>query len=946
MVMQLFMLILSGFLLTKSCLGLAATSPLLEAKGGVLDLSSWDQKALPRLVLKGEWQYHWDRLDDEDALKQGLWLLDPPSGLVPSGTAWSKIKPGETADFGAITYVLRITGLKQQTENLGLVFGQFMNAHRAYVFDPKTGQLTRLSTVGQVSRFPEGSIPQLRKVIAPLPAVSGDDLWLIIQASSYLVPGGFHFPPEMASWTFIQEHESRTAYETFWILGMFSLLFVSNLSLFILRRDDHASFMMSLFSLVMGLRYASTEAVLSMYFPEPSLMAYALSSSFIASALPIGLCLYLHFFYSTFPGHYPRKALISAYALAAFHLGLNATTLFMPNWPHLDTQIMALLLILAGLLIFKLLRLTWRGENGAGLSLLGFCILLVTMSNDVLVFMNFYSFPYVGHYGMLAFIFSQSLVVASNFAIAFRTARHLSRSLQKEVDRQTRDVKSILKNIHQGIFTIRSGFVLGDDYSPFLEDILGTTQIAGQPVLDILFARGNLTQEQLDMLRSILETSLNEPLINFEVNAQHLVRDMTFKDAQDREKALLVEWDPVTDPTGNIEKILVTLRDVTELKLMEQKNSQNQRDMELIAEIIEVASDRFQQFLVSSRRFLDENARLLLSQKFSDQDLKILFINYHTMKGAARTYRFLGMTNIIHEAEHFIAMVQRGQVAWDRQRALEDLGTVRTVFADYERVNREKLKRDDNYDFVRLELETVRENIKALESIGEIRLDDRLTPFVDRVRRTFFQLYFQDLKLILTKSERHLEQLARDLNKATPRLVVESIPVGVTKEAAELLHDILIHIYRNIMDHGIESPDERVRRGKPEAGTITVLMSLEAKQELRIRFRDDGQGIQLDKIAAIGRSRKLLRQDTTPEPHKVANLIFLPGFSTADAVTEISGRGVGMTAIREYLEQAGGRVEISILEETSTLRAVAFALDVYLPATQYSILPEDEDAAA
>jgi PAS domain-containing protein len=917
----------------------------IEAKQGTLNLADWNMDKASRFPLHGEWIYFWDRLDDEDTLKQGLWLFESEGSLIKSGTAWKDLQPSKS-ESGSITYALRITGLEANGKNLGLVFGQFMNAHRAYSFDPLTRELRLLSEVGRVSRDPEEALPQMRKVLAPLPQPAGDEIWLILQASSYLVPGAFHFVPELGRWDLLQKQEKQTDHEAFWILGMFSLLFVSNLSLFILRRDDHASLMMSLFSLVMGLRYASTEAVLSVFFPEPNIFLYALASCFIPSALPLGLCLYLHFFSATFPGHYPRWALRSAYALAFLHFALTLITLFQKNWPHLDTEIMALLLILAGILVHRLLRLTRRGENGASLSLIGFVILLVTMCNDVFVFMNYYSFPYVGHYGMLAFIFTQSLVVAGNFAIAFRTARHLTHSLQKEVERQTRDVKSILKNIHQGIFTVRPGFAMGDDYSPFLEDILGTQDLAGKSAMELIFARSQLTQEQKSMLETILETSLNEALLNFEVNADHLVREMAFKDHQGREKDLLVDWDPITDSSGCIEKILVTLRDVTEMKAMEQKNRQHQRDMELIAEIIEVAADRFQQFLASSRRFLEENFRILERRKFLvDQDLKILFINYHTMKGAARTYRFLGMTNIIHEAEQFIASVQKGQANWDQAQAQQDLKRVREVFAEYERVNRDKLKREDNHEFVKLELETVRENIKALDSLGSIRLDERLTPFVDRIRRTFFQLYFQELRLIFNSSERHLEQLARDLHKEKPQLILDCVPVGVTKEAADLLQDILIHIYRNIMDHGIETAEERLQKGKAAQGTLRVTANVDEQQKLRIRFCDDGRGIQLEKIAAIARRRKLLAEEQ-PDPEKVANLIFQPGFSTADSVTDISGRGVGMTAVVEYLEKAGGHVQIILLEESSSLRAVSFALDVYLPTAHYSRLPEDESEAA
>jgi hypothetical protein len=557
----------------------------------------------------------------------------------------------------------------------------------------------------------------------------------------------------------------------------------------------------------------------------------------------------------------------------------------------------------------------------------------MAMANDVFVWRKVYEFIFIGHYGMLAFIFCQSLVVASNFVHAFRTAERLSQDLQIEVDRQTRDVKTILANIHQGILTVRPGLAVGDDYSQYLCEILQDKNIEGRNVLDLLFHSSNLSQEQKDMVRTILEGAIGESALNFEMNEDNLVRDTLLKDGQDRQKSVLIDWDPVVnEKSEEVEKILVTLRDVTELRAMEAKSRQQQRDMELIGEIIEVAADRFQNFLASSRRFLEENGRLLQAAiQPSSEVLKIIFINLHTMKGAARTYRFTSMTAIIHDAEHFIASVQKQQLPWDAEHAWQDHQRVFSIFQEYERVNRDRLKRVETTDTVRLDLDTVRENIRALAAIGELRLDDRLTPFVDQVRKTFFQLYYQDGDHLFAELAKILPQLGRDLQKPDPEVILQSVPVGFTKEAADVLHDVFIHIFRNIMDHGIESPDERQTKGKPAQGQITIDLSVNRQGDLQICIEDDGQGIRLDRVKEIARERQLLDPHRDYSFSEIAELIFLPGFSTAKGVTEVSGRGVGMSAVMEYIKNLGGRVELKLTREPSELGPCPFRLLLLLP---------------
>jgi HPt (histidine-containing phosphotransfer) domain-containing protein len=594
------------------------------------------------------------------------------------------------------------------------------------------------------------------------------------------------------------------------------------------------------------------------------------------------------------------------------------------------------LFVMSLFMIYRLARLIFQRARGAAIALLGISALIGAMFNDVLVWMDTYSFLYIGHYGMIAFIFAQSLVVGSNFAFAFRTADKLSRDLKIEVDRQTRDVKTILKNINQGILTVRTGLKIGDDYSACLSSILECERVAGEDVRSLILAKSNLTNEQRDLVASILTGCLDESPLNFELNSDNLPREIIFHGQEGKAKYLLVDWCPVVDEKRDlIEKILVTLRDITELKVMEEAHKAQRRDMDLIGEIIEVPVDRFDQFMSSSRNFLSENKRLMESMgNVADFSiLKLLFINMHTIKGAARTYHFSRMTSVVHDCEQNLASVQKGFQAWDKKQAWDDLRAVESVFLEYEHIHQEKLKRSDGKESVRVDLETVRENIRALDSIGHLTLDADMTPFVDQVRRTFFQLYYTNLENILRELGKCLPTLARDLSKADPVVQIQALGFGINREGADALRHTFVHIFRNIMDHGIEEPEVRQKNGKPLHGLIRLEARSLGEQAILIEVSDDGRGLHLDRIKELALKRGVISETGQSTPEEVAELIFQDGFSTAKCVTDISGRGVGMSAVREYIEKIGGKVFIVLKDKPDTRSYVSFVLCIELPAS-------------
>jgi two-component system chemotaxis sensor kinase CheA len=140
------------------------------------------------------------------------------------------------------------------------------------------------------------------------------------------------------------------------------------------------------------------------------------------------------------------------------------------------------------------------------------------------------------------------------------------------------------------------------------------------------------------------------------------------------------------------------------------------------------------------------------------------------------------------------------------------------------------------------------------------------------------------------------------------------------KTVLEKISDPLVHLVRNALDHGLESPETRLAAGKSETGTLE-LHAFHEGGSIVIEVRDDGAGLDKDRILAKARERGLVDADALLSDENIYNLIFVAGFSTADAVSDVSGRGVGMDVVRRNINDLGGHVQIlSVPGRGSTIR--------------------------
>ena len=202
----------------------------------------------------------------------------------------------------------------------------------------------------------------------------------------------------------------------------------------------------------------------------------------------------------------------------------------------------------------------------------------------------------------------------------------------------------------------------------------------------------------------------------------------------------------------------------------------------------------------------------------------------------------------------------------------------------------------------------------------------------DSVRRLLSQFGTLGIGETLGGVIESLPSLAAELGKPAPVVHIDSHGHRVRSEIAATLKNVFMHLLRNSVDHGIETSDERRAAGKAPAGTIDIAVDV-GNGALRFVLGDDGRGLALDRIRGIARERGWIDDDneTALSDEAVAALIFRPGFSTAHAVTEVSGRGVGMDAVRNFLTRDGGDIALRFTDDCVGAAYRAFQTVVSLP---------------
>lgn len=294
------------------------------------------------------------------------------------------------------------------------------------------------------------------------------------------------------------------------------------------------------------------------------------------------------------------------------------------------------------------------------------------------------------------------------------------------------------------------------------------------------------------------------------------------------------------------------------------------------------------------------------------------------------------------QTEEYVS--EKSNEAKKNQETVVNAKAVKTGEEQYSGVMKEKQLQSGQQQVIRVDLEKLD---KLLDLVGELVISEAMVANnqdlrglqLDRFEKAVLQLdkITRDIQEVamamrmipLSGTFRKMVRLVRDLSqKVNKKVDLEIIgeETEVDKTIIEQISDPLVHLIRNAVDHGIESPEERQASGKPESGRVTI----EAKHsagEVWITIEDDGSGLDREKILQKGIERGLISgEELEMKDEEVWRLIFEPGFSTSDQVSNISGRGVGMDVVKQNIEKLRGRVDIRSEKGAGTVFAVRIPL--------------------
>lgn len=214
---------------------------------------------------------------------------------------------------------------------------------------------------------------------------------------------------------------------------------------------------------------------------------------------------------------------------------------------------------------------------------------------------------------------------------------------------------------------------------------------------------------------------------------------------------------------------------------------------------------------------------------------------------------------------------------------------------------------------------------RQFENLQTQKALSMVTKMTKEIQSQAIGLRMQDIRPLFQRLERTAKDISFDLKKKV-QILVDGSDLELDKSVLEIITEPLIHMVRNAVDHGIETPEQRMASGKPEQAKVWI-QALSDTDGLRLVIRDDGKGIDTQRVAKKALEKNLIAKTEGLTKKEIYDLLFLPGFSTAESVTAVSGRGVGMEVVKRAIDSVGGHLEV----ESELGKGTSFAM--FLPTS-------------
>jgi signal transduction histidine kinase len=535
--------------------------------------------------------------------------------------------------------------------------------------------------------------------------------------------------------------------------------------------------------------------------------------------------------------------------------------------------------------------------------------------------------------------------------------------LEGKIEERTRDlaaakreVTDILDNMQQAVLTFGPDLMVNKQFSGYSRQIFGDVPIAGTPVGQLLQIERAEQEKRSRMefcLRNVFGTDELQWLMSENDRLPEAVYRRPRPDGGHDERTLRFEYAPMYDKDGLLARIMVIAKDVTDiLKLqaeVSRKDKENRDNLERASQIASLGPDLFDTFMQEADALVKESLAgldAIESGPAPEEAVHLVFRAMHTLKGNARVFKLIAMQNVAHTAEEYLEQVRAGQTKLTPEslaQLREQVCQVGDVLDEFGKLGRQVFRREGDRhqgagggSLVKVAEPRIAElrqafagaarTLKAANGVVPSEVHERFGELARRIR----ELTMVSLGDVLIPLRKMALDLAREQEKKVGDLEIVGGDILVDGNLLQKIKDILLHALRNAVDHGLETAADRQAANKPDLGNITIHCA-EQDGELVVSVKDDGRGINTDRVKAKAFQLNMLSEEeleTVPD-EALYEFIFRPGFSTAEKVTEVSGRGVGMDVIRSRAEELHGSAHIASRRGSGTTLTLKFPVEQY-----------------
>ena len=443
--------------------------------------------------------------------------------------------------------------------------------------------------------------------------------------------------------------------------------------------------------------------------------------------------------------------------------------------------------------------------------------------------------------------------------------------LERTVDERTRTIRAILDHVHFGFFLVGRELRITDGYTRSLSALLGKDQLTGERASECLGFTADRAADFDMRVEQIFDDLLPEELNCDQIPAR------TVRDG----RALRIQASAVRDTEGQVAQVLFGVSDVTELEAAERENRDNQTLLRALKE-----PEPFRRFVA------DLNARFgSVREAVQSADEPRARRELHTIKGNASCYGMVDLASHAHRVE---------------EHSRIELPPVIDLEHEFESFL------DTNLDVLGIQRNDVEREVYRVDSDELVALEQMVSEATDlaalrhALAARLDLLRWQPAARLIGPLDTQVANLGQRLGKDVT-LRVAGGDVSVLPAHVVPVLSVLPHLLRNAIDHGIEP---RAARGDKPANSTLEIAFRDVGDAWQILVRDDGRGIDVDKLRDKAIAMGTLDPAATLSYEQLCTLIFAPKLSTADTVSEVSGRGEGMAAVADAMKQAHGKISV------------------------------------